>query len=182
MRKDRGPCRKTSAGSGRCWTRAGHLYGRNTRPIYLSVRHACPCPPPNGVAIGGCDPATYFNDGKPVKGSPGLKIDQQGVAYRFSTPESRDRFQKDPTASAPQRGSYSVFGMARRKRYDFDPKPWDIIDCKFYLSQNKKPGRCRRETRPDISTAPIKLARSPRRIAGPKKQPPSSCARRVTSG
>ena len=75
-----------------------------------------------------------------MKGSPGLKIDQQGVAYRFSTPESRDRFQKDPTASAPQRGSYSVFGMARRKRYDFDPKPWDIIDCKFYLSRNKKPG------------------------------------------
>jgi hypothetical protein len=30
--------------------------------------------------------------------------------------------------------------MARDKRWDVDPKPWDIIDCKLYLSQNKRPG------------------------------------------
>ena len=92
----------------------------------------------NGVVIDGYDPVAYFVDGEPVKGSPCLEVDHQGVAYRFSTPENRDRFQEDPTAFAPQLGGYSVFGMARGKRYDVDPKSWDIIDGKLYLSRNKK--------------------------------------------
>ena len=49
----------------------------------------------NGVAIGECDPVTYFVDDKPVKGSRCLEVDHQGVAYRLSTPKNRSRFQKN---------------------------------------------------------------------------------------
>jgi YHS domain-containing protein len=91
-----------------------------------------------GVAIDGYDPVAYFTDGEPVIGTPCFEMDYQGTAYRFSSEENLDRFAQDPVAFLPQLGGYSVFGMAQGKRYDVNPKSFDIIDGKLYLSRNAK--------------------------------------------
>jgi YHS domain-containing protein len=92
----------------------------------------------DGVALNGYDPVSYFVDEEPVEGTSCLEIEHAGVAYRFASLENRDRFIEDPSAYVPQLGGYSVFGMAKGKRYDVSPKTWDIIDGKLYMSRNRK--------------------------------------------
>jgi YHS domain-containing protein len=99
---------------------------------------ALPVNASSGVAINGYDPVAYFTDGEPVRGTPCLEMEYQGAAYRFSSQENLDRFALDPSAFLPQLGGFSVFGMAKGKRYDVNPTSFDIIDGKLYLSRNKK--------------------------------------------
>lgn len=92
----------------------------------------------DGVAISGYDPVAYFVDGEPARGTPCFEMDYQGTVYRFSSEENLEIFARDPAAYLPQLGGYSVFGMAKGKRYDINPTAFDIIDGKLYLSRNKK--------------------------------------------
>lgn len=91
-----------------------------------------------GVAINGYDPVAYFTDGEPVKGTPCLEMDYQGTAYRFASQENLDSFAENPSAFLPQLGGFSVYGMAKGKRYDVSPTSFDIIEGKLYLSRNDK--------------------------------------------
>lgn len=92
----------------------------------------------DGVAIDGYDPVAYFTDGEPVRGTPCFEMEHEGTVFRFSSQEHLDQFAESPSAFLPQLGGYSVFGMARGKRYDVNPTSFDIIDGKLYLSRNKK--------------------------------------------
>jgi YHS domain-containing protein len=91
-----------------------------------------------GVAINGYDPVAYFADGEPVRGTPCLEMEYQGASYRFASPENLEAFAEDPAAFLPQLGGFSVFGMAKGKRYGVNPTSFDIIDGKLYLSRNDK--------------------------------------------
>lgn len=99
---------------------------------------ALPISVSSGVAIDGYDPVAYFTDGEPVLGTSCLEMEYQGTAYWFSSQENLDQFAENPSAFAPQLGGYSVFGMAKGKRYDVNPSSFDIIDGKLYLSRNDK--------------------------------------------
>jgi len=92
----------------------------------------------DGVAIDGYDPVAYFVDGEPARGTPSFEMEHLGTVYRFSSQENLDAFARDPAAYLPQLGGYSVFGMAKGKRYDINPTTFDIIDGKLYLSHNRK--------------------------------------------
>jgi YHS domain-containing protein len=92
----------------------------------------------DGLAMDGYDPVAYFTDGEPVQGTSCLEMEYQGAAYWFSSQENLERFAQDPAAFLPQLGGYSVFGMAKGKRFDVNPTSFDIIDGKLYLSRNKK--------------------------------------------
>jgi len=92
----------------------------------------------DGVAIDGYDPVAYFVDGEPARGTPRFEMEYQGSIYRFSSEENLEAFSRDPSAYLPQLGGYSVFGMAKGKRYDINPTAFDIIDGKLYLSRNRK--------------------------------------------
>jgi hypothetical protein len=91
---------------------------------------------------------------------------------RLSTPENRDRFQKHLTTFAPQIGGYSVFGVARGKRYYVFPKSWDIIDGKLYLSQNKKPRTLLKYPAGYLNSVESNWREIPARRANPKDIPP----------
>jgi len=91
----------------------------------------------DGVAIQGYDPVAYFTDGAPLKGEPTLRADWGGVVWHFTTPENRDHFLDDPERFAPRLGGHSVYGVVRGKTYTADPRVFDIIEGRLYLSRNE---------------------------------------------
>jgi YHS domain-containing protein len=46
----------------------------------------------NGVAAGGYDPVSYFNDGGPLKGSKENAVVYEGITYYFSSPVNKAAF------------------------------------------------------------------------------------------
>src|SRR5260221_6386831 len=57
-----------------------------------------------GVAIQGYDPAAYFKQNKPVKGSPKNQSVYQGAKFYFASAADTNEFDKNPTKYAPTYG------------------------------------------------------------------------------
>ena len=91
----------------------------------------------DGVALGGYDPVAYFVDREAVAGSPMYQVNWKGAIWRFSSVEHAQLFEEEPERFAPQYGGYSLYGMSRGKAYGTDPRVFDIIDDKLYLSRNE---------------------------------------------
>ncbi|MDF1792353.1 MAG: YHS domain-containing (seleno)protein [Thalassobaculaceae bacterium] len=89
-----------------------------------------------GVALGGYDTVAYFLDREPVEGSETHRVDWNGVVWHFTSDENALLFRGEPERFAPQYGGYSLYGMSRGKAYAADPRVFDIIDGKLYLSRN----------------------------------------------
>ena len=89
-----------------------------------------------GVAVKGYDPVAYFNDGKPVKGSPEHAFKWQGATWRFVSEEHRDAFMREPTKYAPQYGGYCAFAVSQGSIVDIDPNQWKIVNGRLYLNAN----------------------------------------------
>lgn len=90
----------------------------------------------DGVALGGYDPVSYFVDPEPASGSPDHRVEWRGAVWYFTTAENAQLFRENPEHYAPQYGGYSLYGMSRGKAYTTDPRVFDIIDGKLYLSRN----------------------------------------------
>jgi YHS domain-containing protein len=90
----------------------------------------------DGVAVKGYDPVAYFNDGKPVKGSPEHTFKWKGATWRFVSAEHRDAFMREPTKYAPQYGGYCAFGVSQSAIVDIDPNQWKIVKGRLYLNAN----------------------------------------------
>ncbi|WP_420563149.1 YHS domain-containing (seleno)protein [Thalassobaculum sp.] len=90
----------------------------------------------DGVALGGYDPVSYFFESEPAPGSATHQVTWQGTVWYFTSAENALRFRENPELYAPQYGGYSLYGMSRGKAYAADPKVFDIIDGKLYLSRN----------------------------------------------
>jgi len=59
-----------------------------------------------------------------------------GVAYYFSSEESKDSFASNPSAYAPQYGGFCAFGVAIGKKLDANPRFADIVNGKLYVFLN----------------------------------------------
>jgi hypothetical protein len=92
---------------------------------------------PSGVAVKGYDPVAYFEQSKPVKGSPGITHEWNGAIWRFASSHSRDLFIADPGKYAPQYGGYCAWAVSNNYTADTDPTAWKIIDGKLYLNYDK---------------------------------------------
>ena len=92
----------------------------------------------NGVAINGYDPVAYFLEGEPEPGNPYYTTVWRGAEWRFVSSRNLALFRAQPTRYAPQFGGFSVYGVARGKAYDADPRLFDIIDGKLYFSPNQR--------------------------------------------
>ena len=90
----------------------------------------------DGVALGGYDTVAYFVDREAAAGSPMYQVNWQGAVWQFTSPEHAQLFEEQPERFAPQYGGYSLYGMSRGKAYGTDPRVFDIIDGKLYLSRN----------------------------------------------
>lgn len=91
----------------------------------------------DGLALGGYDPVAYFLDREPVPGSATYRVEWSGAVWQFTSGENAALFRDQPERFAPQYGGYSLYGMSRGKAYATDPRVFDIIDGKLYLSRNE---------------------------------------------
>ncbi len=92
----------------------------------------------DGVAISGFDPVAYFTDREPVAGSATYAVRWRGTVWHFTSAENARLFRSEPERFAPQYGGYSVYGMSRARAYRANPRVFDIIDGKLYLSRNSR--------------------------------------------
>ena len=61
-------------------------------------------------AIGGYDPVAYFTEKRPVKGDPAIKVERDGVTYRFASAANRDAFLKNPARFEPAYDGFCASG------------------------------------------------------------------------
>ena len=90
------------------------------------------------LALHGYDPVAYFTQGKPVRGSDALAHVHEGAAYRFSSQQHLDAFERNPGRYLPQYGGFCAYGVAVGKKFDGDPNLWKIADGKLYLNLNEE--------------------------------------------
>ncbi|MTI16363.1 YHS domain-containing protein [Rhodobacteraceae bacterium RKSG542] len=89
---------------------------------------------PDNVAIHGTDPVAYFTEGKPVAGKDEYTAAYDGVTWKFSSKENRDKFVADPAAYAPQFGGWCATGVSFGVKIPIMPDKWSIVDGKLYLN------------------------------------------------
>lgn len=85
------------------------------------------------LGIKGYDPVSYFTEGRPVKGAPGLHHDFDDTRYLFSSQKNRGAFAADPARYEPQFGGLCATGIAFGKQAESDPTQWAILDGKLYV-------------------------------------------------
>lgn len=105
------------------------------------------------VGLKGHDPVSYFTDGRPVKGSPGINYDFDESRYLFSSQKNRERFASSPERYTPQFTGLCATGMAYGMKAEADPTVWKIIDGKLYVFSSA-------QAREKIEQDPSLLARS----------------------
>jgi len=90
-----------------------------------------------GVALKGYDPVAYFEQGRPVQGSPQFSHRWMEATWWFATAEHRDLFTKDPQKYAPQFGGYCAYALSEGYTANIDPEAWKIVDGKLYLNYSR---------------------------------------------
>jgi YHS domain-containing protein len=91
----------------------------------------------DGVVIKGYDPVAFFEDKKPVKGSPEHKAEYKGSVFHFSSKTNRDAFTANPAKYAPQYNGFCAFGAAGGYKAAVDPAAFTVVNGKLYLNYNK---------------------------------------------
>ncbi len=90
----------------------------------------------NGVAAGGFDVTTYFQNA-PTTGNPSFTAIHEGAIYRFVSNANRDLFKADPAKYAPQCGGYCAFAVGKMNaKVPINPTTYKITDGKLYLFFN----------------------------------------------
>ena len=102
---------------------------------------------PNGVAIGGYDPVSYFLDHQAAVGSSAYRTHWGGAEWHFVNADHKNMFDKSPESYAPQYGGYCSFGVGLGDKAHSSPKAWSIVDGKLYLNQTTAVNKIWRATR-----------------------------------
>ena len=63
------------------------------------------------LMLKGHDPVAYFTVNKPVPGRPDLKVEHEGVTYRFASAANREQFQLNPDKFKPQYNGFCSNGL-----------------------------------------------------------------------
>ena len=85
------------------------------------------------IALNGYDPVSYFDPGRPEKGTPGFSFAFDDAEYWFKSAEHRAKFAADPERYAPQYAGYCALTLARGVKAEADPEAWTIADGKLYV-------------------------------------------------
>lgn len=86
------------------------------------------------LAIHGYDPVAYHTDGVAMVGSAKHTAVHEGAAYRFVSQANRERFETSPGKYVPRYGGFCAFGVSVNKKFDGDPRVWEIVDGKLYFN------------------------------------------------
>ncbi len=85
------------------------------------------------LMLRGYDPVSYFTQSKPVPGQPGIKVEHDGVTYRFASEENRRAFAANPARYVPQFGGFCSNGMAYAVPIAGQTDNYKVIDGKLYM-------------------------------------------------
>jgi YHS domain-containing protein len=92
----------------------------------------------NGLALEGYDPVAYFTTSTAVKGKRDITALHNGITYRFTSIQNRDKFNTAPDKYEPQYGGWCAYAMgAKGEKVEIDPETFKIVDGKLYLFYNK---------------------------------------------
>lgn len=90
------------------------------------------------LGMHGMDPVKFISLGNRITGTARHTATHDGVAYYFSTAQSKKDFQADPARYLPQNGGFCTFGVSVGKKFDGDPKFAAVVDNKLYLFLNEE--------------------------------------------
>lgn len=85
------------------------------------------------LMLRGYDPVSYFTQDKPVRGLPELKVEHEGVTYRFSSGENRRIFAASPAQYTPQFGGFCSNGLAYAVPIAGQTDNYKVIDGRLYM-------------------------------------------------
>ena len=109
--------------------------------LAITVHAASPVDPINknsgGIAIKGYDPVSYFEQGKPEKGSALYTAVWSGATWHFATDSNRTQFIATPEKYIPQYGGYCAWAVGHGYTAGIDPEAWKIESGKLYLNYSK---------------------------------------------
>ncbi|MFN3955537.1 MAG: YHS domain-containing (seleno)protein [Pararhodobacter sp.] len=91
----------------------------------------------NGLALRGYDPVAYFQQARPVRGTPEHSLHWGGAEWRFASAENRAAFVAAPEAYAPQYGGYCAWAVSQGYTAPIDPNAWRIVDGRLYLNYSR---------------------------------------------
>ncbi len=91
----------------------------------------------SNTGAGGYDTVSYFETGKPAKGSREYTTKHLGVTWRFASAENLTRFEANPERYLPAYGGYCAWAVAQGYLAKGDPQHWAIRDGRLYLNYNE---------------------------------------------
>ena len=91
-----------------------------------------------GLALGGYDPVSYFDGGKPTRGAATISASYRGARYLFATRAHRKAFLAAPAKYLPQFGGFCAVGTAHGEKVDVDPETGKVVNGKLYLNNSAK--------------------------------------------
>ena len=91
---------------------------------------------PDGIALKGMDPVSYFSGDGPMKGSASFTLNHDGAVYRFTSEKNRELFKAAPVQYLPAYGGWCSYGITQGKKLNIDPDAWVLVDGKLYLQLN----------------------------------------------
>jgi hypothetical protein len=90
---------------------------------------------PQGVAIGGYDPVSYFADGRAEPGAPDIALRWRGVRWHFATVAHRAAFEANPKAFVPEFGGFCALSVAQGRPVPASPEHFALIDGRLYMAE-----------------------------------------------
>jgi len=85
------------------------------------------------LMLGGHDPVSYYRQARPTLGRPEIRVELDGVVYRFASEASRGEFQRDPARWVPAFGGYCAYGMVHALPIHARAEIFEILDGRLYL-------------------------------------------------
>ncbi|MFM2268418.1 MAG: hypothetical protein RL757_1859 [Bacteroidota bacterium] len=88
----------------------------------------------NGLAIGGYDVVSYFQDYKAAKGDAKFSVNYANVTYYFTSQAHKDAFKAKPEQFLPQCNGVCAWGVAEKTtKFPVNPESFKVIENKLYL-------------------------------------------------
>lgn len=85
------------------------------------------------LMLRGNDPVAYFTEQRAVKGDPAIRVEHDGVAYRFSSEANRKHFVADPARYAPQYAGFCASGAPYALKANIRADVFTVYRGKLYL-------------------------------------------------
>ena len=84
-------------------------------------------------AIEGYSPVSYFDEGKPERGSPEFTSTHEGELYYFTSAQQKRQFDMNPDAYAPTFPHNCPYNLAKGREVAIDPTNFKIVNGELLL-------------------------------------------------